>query len=260
MQKLPLHRFSEFVCLTSAEVQAIERLSVDRLHLKRHDTLRSQGDPVRDVYLLVEGWVGSCVDVATGTRQMVKVHLPGDLLGTPSITVRAAADTLVALKRTTVEVIPVTALAELFMSMPRVAAGLYLTSLKERVFLMDRLTSVARTNAVQRLAAFLVSIHERLLLAGLEGPQFDLPLSQIELADVIGITPVHANRTWAQLERTGLVRRSGKTVSLVDIEGLRDLGAVPDRRFERLREWSALGTDKSPWQADRSVAPGSTRA
>ena len=247
MQKLPLHRFTEFVSLTSAEIHAIERLSIDRVHLKRHDTLRSQGDPVRDVYLLTDGWVGSCVDVATGTRQMVKVHLPGDLLGTPSITVRASAETLIALNRATVEVIPVHALAALFMSMPRVAAGMFLSSLKERVFLMDRLTSVARTNAVQRLSAFLVSIYERLSIAGLQEPQFQLPLSQIELADVIGITPVHANRTWAQLERTGLVRRSGKTVRLIDIEGLRSFGAVPDRRFERLREWSVLS------QAERSV-------
>ena len=253
MQKLPLHQFSEFVSLTSAEVHAIERLSVDRVHLKRHDTLRCQGDSVRDVYLLTEGWVGCCVDVATGTRQMVKVHLPGDLLGTSSITVRAAAETLVALNRTTVEVIPVNALAALFMSMPRVAAGMFLTSLKERVFLMDRLTSVARTNAVQRLSAFLVSVYERLSLAGLEEPQFHLPLSQIELADVIGITSVHANRTWAQLERTGFVSRNGKAVRLVDVEGLRSLGAVPDRRFERLREWSVAVPEKSPSRANTSA-------
>jgi len=245
MHRLPPHRFSEFVALTSAEVQAIERLSVERLHLKRHEIIRSQGDPVHDVYLLIDGWVGCCVDVATGTRQMVKVQLPGDLLAAPSMTLRTAAETLVALTRTTVDVVPVCALARLFMNTPRIAAGMFLTSLKERVFLMDRLTSVARTSAVQRLSSFLVSIHERLSLVGLEEPAFDLPLSQNELADVIGITPVHANRTWAQLERTGLVRRTGKTIRLLDIEGLKSLGAVPDRRFERVREWSVAAPEKS---------------
>ena len=253
MHKLPLHRFSEFVSLTGAEIQAIERLSVERLHLKRHEVIRSQGDPVHEVYLLTEGWVGCCVDVVTGTRQMVKVQLPGDLLGTPSITLRAAAETLVALTRTTVDVVPVNALARLFMSTPRIAAGMFLTSLKERVFLMDRLTSVARTTAVQRLSAFLVSVYERLSLIGLEEPQFDLPLSQHELADVIGITSVHANRTWAQLERTGLARRSGKNVRLLDLEGLRSLGAVPDRRFERLRDWSVAVPEKPSSRAGTLV-------
>ncbi len=246
MRRLPVHRFSEFVPLTSADLQSIERLSVEHLHLRRHDTIRLQGDPVRDVYLLTDGWVGSCMDVATGTRQMVKIHLPGDLLGAPSMTLPAAAETLIALTRATVEVIPVSAFARLFMNSPRIAAAMFLSSLKERIFLMDRLTSVARTSAVQRLSAFLINLYGRLKLAGLEETRFELPLSQNELADVIGITPVHANRTWAQLERTGLVQREGKTVILLDVDGLKNLGAVPQRRFERLPQWNISTAEEAP--------------
>lgn len=247
MRKPSTFRFNEFVPLTNAEHQAVESLSIQQLQLRRHDTIRSQGDAVHDIYLLTDGWVGCCMDVATGTRQMVKAHLPGDLLGTPSMTLNSAAETLVALSRATVEVIPVNAFARLFMSSPRIAAASFLSSLKERVFLMDRLTSVARTNAVQRLAAFLVNVYQRLKLVGLEEQEFELPLSQHELADVIGITPVHANRTWSQLERTGLIRRQGKIVTLLDIEGLKSLGAVPQRRFERLSHWSiGLVEDASP--------------
>jgi len=247
MRKPSTYRFSEFVPLSSAELQAVESLSVQRLQLRRHDAIRSQGDAVHDIYLLTDGWVGCCMDVVTGTRQMVKVHLPGDLLGTPSMTLHSAAETLVALTRATVEVIPVNAFARLFMSSPRIAAASFLSSLKERVFLMDRLTSVARTSAVQRLAAFLVNVHDRLKVVGLEEQQFQLPLSQHELADVIGITPVHANRTWSQLERTGLIRREGRLVILLDVDGLKSLGAVPLRLFERLPHWSiALVEDLSP--------------
>jgi CRP/FNR family transcriptional regulator, anaerobic regulatory protein len=238
MRKVPLHHCSEFVPLSSADLHSIERLSTDRLHLKRHDVIRGQGDPVRDIYLLTEGWVGSCMDVATGTRQVVKAHLPGEMLGAPSMTLTSAAETLMALTRATVEVVPVSAVARLFLSSPQIAAAMFLSSLKERVFLMDRLTSVARTSAVQRLSAFLVSIYERLKLVGLEEKQFELPLSQNELADVIGITAVHANRTWAQLERTGLIQRRGKRITLLNLEGLKCLGAVPQRRFGRLPHWT----------------------
>lgn len=247
MRKPSTYRFSEFVPLTSAELQAIERLSMERLHLRRHDTIRSQGDPVDDIYLLTDGWVGCCMDVATGTRQMVKAHLPGDLLGTASMALNSAAESLVALTVATVEVIPVNAFARLFMSHPRIAAASFLSSLKERVFLMDRLTSLGRTSALQRLAAFLINVHERLKLVGVEEQQFDLPLSQHELADVIGITPVHANRTWAHLERTGLIRRQGRLVVLVDMDGLKSLGAVPQRRFERPSHWNiALAEEAAP--------------
>lgn len=254
MRKPPTYRFSEFVTLTSAELQAVERLSVQRLHLRRHDTVRSQGDAVHDIYLLRDGWVGSCMDVATGTRQMVKVHLPGDMLGTPSMTLTSAAETLMALTRATIEVIPVNAFARLFMSSPRIAAASFLGSLKERIFLMDRLTSVARTSAVQRLAAFLVNVQHRLEFVGLAEQEFELPLSQHELADVIGITPVHANRTWSQLERTGLVRRQGKLVTLLDIEGLKNLGAVPTRRFQQQPHWGIGLVENVPPASGTMVA------
>ena len=238
MRNPAMHRFNEFVPLTSNEIHAIERLSVRTLHLRRHDAIRSQGDQVRDVYLLTDGWVGCCMDVAEGTRQMVKVHLPGDMLGTPSMTLRTAAETLVALTRATVEVVPVCEFSRLFMSSPRIASAMFLSSLKERIFLMDRLTSVARTSAIQRLSAFLVNVYERLKLVGPEEAQFDLPLSQGELADVIGITAVHANRTWGQLEGTGLIRREGRRIFVLDVEALKSLGAMPQRRFERLPHWN----------------------
>ena len=244
MSKFPLHRFNEFVSLNADEIEAVENLVVERRHLKRHDIIRAQGDPVQEVYLLEEGWAGSCVDVVTGTRQMVRVHLPGDMVGTPSVTLSKAAETLVALSRAIVGLVPLAAYSKLFMSNPRIAAAMFLTAQKERILLMDRLTSIGRTNAAQRLAAFLLNIHERLAIAGFQGPTFQLPLSQDELADVLGITSVHTNRTLAQLVKAGFIRRHGKTITMLDIDGLRSFGAVPQRRFERLPEWN-LAPDSS---------------
>jgi CRP-like cAMP-binding protein len=238
MRKLPLHRFNEFVPLTAREAEIIDGLAVERLRLRRHDVIRYQGDPVRDVYLLLEGWVGCCVDVAAGTRQMVKVHLPGDVLGAPSMTLSSAAETLVVLTRATVDVVPVHAFSALFMNNPRIAAAMYLNAQKERVFLMDRLTSVARTSAAQRLAAFLLNVYDRLTVVGLDEPIFDLPLSQDQLADVLGITAVHANRTLFHLEQCGLIARTGKCITLLDVPALRSFGAMPQRRFERSPEWA----------------------
>jgi CRP/FNR family transcriptional regulator, anaerobic regulatory protein len=237
MRRVPLHRFTEFLSLTPRELQAIQDLSVDTLHLRRHDVIRSQGDRALDLYFLSEGWVGCCIDVAAGTRQMVKVHLPGDMLGTPSMTLATAAETLVALTRVTIGVVPVGAFAQLFMTEPRIAAAMFLIAQKERILLMDRLTSVARTSAAQRLAAFLLNVYDRLTVIGLNQPTFDLPLSQDELADVIGITPVHANRTLFQLEDASLIHRTGKCITLLDIPGLRSFGAMPQRRFECSPHW-----------------------
>lgn len=251
MKSQPWHRFTEFVPLDGAELDTVHALATGTRHFRRHDIIREQGEPAREIYLLTHGWVGSCIDVANGSRQMTKVHLPGDLLGTPSMVLSTAADTLLALTNATVEIVPMTAFARLFMSSPRFAAAMFLSAQKERVMLIDRLTSVARTSAMQRLAAFLLHAYDRLrIVQDLEEPRFELPLSQEELADVLGITAVHANRTFAQLDATGLLHRRLRWIHILDVPGLRNLGAVPERRFQCLPDWQVrMRTGSSDEQA-----------
>jgi CRP-like cAMP-binding protein len=238
MPDLPLQRLNQFVTLSDAEAGAFVRLANEERQLKRHDLIRSQDDPVEEVYFLVDGWVASCVDSAAGSRQIVKVHLPGDVMGTPSLVLGRAAESLQALTRVTVQVIPSDRLGELFTTAPKVAAAMYLAAQQERIWLMDRLMSIGRTSAVQRLAGFLLSLYDRLSALGSPFPErIDLPLSQEEVANVLGITPVHSNRTFAQLDSTGLVSRSGRAIVLLDIERLRSFSCVPRRDFRPMTPW-----------------------
>jgi CRP/FNR family transcriptional regulator, anaerobic regulatory protein len=238
MTDAPLHRLNQFIQLSPAEAKAFTDLAVERRRLRRHDVIRAQGDPVHEVYMLVEGWVATCIDSEAGDRQIVKVHLPGDMLGAPSLTLSAAAETLLALNRVTIDVIPSARLGQLFLSSRRLAGAMFLNGLQERIWLMDRLLSVGRTSAAQRLAAFLLSIFDRLRsINGADGVRFHLPLSQGEVANVLGITPVHTNRTFSQLVRMGLISRSGKWITLEDLGGLRELASVPAREFESMPAW-----------------------
>lgn len=247
MNDAPLHRLHQFLQLSSAEASAFAELAVERRRLRRHDTIRAQGDPALEVYFLVEGWVASCIDSAAGNRQIVKVHLPGDMMGTPSLALAQAAETLCALTRVTVDVIPTDKLGELFLTSPRLAGVMFLNAQQERIWLMDRLMSVGRTSAAQRLAAFLISLFERLRSIDDEAStRFQLPLSQGEVANVLGITPVHANRTFAQLERNGLISRTGRWLTLKDVDGLRDLASVPVREFQNLPPWLSRAPEKAP--------------
>jgi CRP-like cAMP-binding protein len=250
--KKPIPRLSDFLRLDQAERQLVEGMTIETRHYRRHEIIHSQGEPAREIFYLADGWAGACVDVAAGSRQMVKIHLPSDLLGTPSIVLDGAAETLIALSPVTIEVIPVSSFAKLFMSSPRHAAAMFLAAQKERVMLMDRLTSVARTNAMQRLAAFLLHVHDRLAIINEEAnPLIELPLSQEELADVLGITPVHANRTMAQLDTTGLVERRGRRITIKDLPALRSLGASPDRKYECDPEWQ-VPVPGTGWRTGRS--------
>lgn len=238
MRDLPLHRLNHFVRLEPTEVKAFTELRTERRRFDRHDFIRRHGEPARDVYFLVEGWAACCVHSAGGDEQIVKVHLPGDLLGTPSMTLGCAAETLFALNRVVLDVVSGERFAEMFVKFPRLAAAMFLSAQQERIWLMDRLMSVGRTSSVQRLAGFLLSIYDRLrMIDPSHAPRFELPLSQREIANVLGITPVHANRTVGGLDDTGLVERDGRWVTLLDVKALREFSSIPERRFEGAPAW-----------------------
>jgi len=238
MPDLPLHRLNQFIALNGAEAEAFTRLAVEDRRYVRHELIRCQGDPSDEVFFLFEGWAASCVDSATGSRQIVKIHLPGDIMGAPSLALRRAAESLMALTSARVHVIPSTRLGELFVTAPKLAAAMFLSAQQERIWLMDRLMSIGRTSAVQRLAALLLSLHERLSALASPSPErIELPLSQEEVANVLGITAVHANRTFAQLDATGLVSRCGRVIVLLDIPGLRSFSCVPKREFQQTPAW-----------------------
>lgn len=245
---LPLHRLNEFILLERREAEAFCALAVERRQFGRHDVIRREGAPTREVYFLVEGWAACRIETATGDQQIAKVHLPGDILGAPSLALAKAGETLVALTRASVDVIPATRLGALFSTSPRLAAALFFAAQQERVFLMDRLASIGRTSAAQRLVAFLLSLYDRLMKIDPDrGARFELPLSQKQLADVLGITTVHANRTFRQLDQTGMIRRSGREVALEDVAELRRFCGMPQRDFRKIRSWLSLApTDCSP--------------
>ena len=238
MNENPFHRFHAFTNPTPLELGAFEGVAEQTLTLRRKEVIRAQGAAVNEVYFLTEGWVSCSMNVLNGRRQIVTVSLPGDLLGVPSLCLTRAAVAFEALTPAVVQVISLDAFAGLFMKLPRLALSMFLVSQQERVLLMERLASVGQTKAIQRLAAFLLHIHERLQQVDKSvGQSFELPLTQADLAEIVGLTFVHVNRSLRELDRRGLIQRSGKQVTLVDPESLRELAGLPRHQFVCDPDW-----------------------
>ena len=238
MNENPFYRLHALTNPTPLELGAFEGVAERTLTLGRKEVIRAQGAAVNEVYFLTEGWVSCSMNVLNGRRQIVTVSLPGDLLGIPSLCLTRAAVTFEALTPAVVQVISLDAFAGIFRKSPRLALSMFLVSQQERVLLMERLASVGQTKAIQRLAAFLLHIHERLqqVDAGV-GQSFELPLTQADLAEIVGLTFVHVNRSLRELDRTGLIERSGKRVTLVDLDRLRELAGLPSHQFVRDPDW-----------------------
>ncbi|MFK3889196.1 Crp/Fnr family transcriptional regulator [Sphingomonas sp. NPDC079357] len=206
--------------------------------MPRHAVLRREGEVPRHVYLLLSGWVGASVLLPGGERQIVKFHLPGDLLGTPSMCLAQAADTLTALTAVTISRVPLAAFGALFASSPRFAAAMLLSVQRERVALMDRLAAIGRTPAIARVAALLLDVQERLRpLGAVSEDGFDMPLTQEQIGDHLGLTAVHVNRVFRQMAEAGLVSRDRHRISLLDAGRLRSMSARQQRVMTRDVGW-----------------------
>lgn len=239
MTDTPMHRLTEFAGPSKDELALFKSLcGPDRL-VQRHDVIRAHGDPVRHIYLLSSGWVTSCLDLRNGDRQIVKIHVPGDVLGAPSLSLETAAETLIAITPGIVRPMPLAAIGQIFTEAPRLAASLFVSAQQERIFLMERLTSIGRMPAINRLVVLLLHVHDRLVHIGGPEGQIDWPLTQTEIGDVLGLTAVHVNRMLKALDREGMTKRAGSTIRLNDIPALRRLSGLPERRWVNRPDWLA---------------------
>lgn len=163
-----------------------------------------------------------------GGRQITKIHVPGDLVGMPSLAASEGAETIAALTDAVVEVVPLAAFSQVCREHPRLMMMLFMWSQEERIRLMHQLTVVGQVQSERRMAALLLSIYLRLLLnrPGME-LSFTLPMTQGDLGDATGMTTVHANRTIKALRQRGLVTVQDSVVTILNLDALRQFAGTP---------------------------------
>lgn len=227
-----------FAAIDPAEIAMMSELVGQPYTVRRRQIIRREGELVDGFFFLHRGWVASSSLLDDGGRQITKVHLAGEMMGTPSIAVVKAADTLIALTPAVVSRIPLSALGRLFRDMPRLAGVLFLHAQMERIALADRMASVGHSGAESRLAALFLHLRDRQRLTDpTVGNEYRLPLTQEDMADMLGLTAVHVNRTIRALEQRGVIARKNRWLQLIDIDALGNLARMPQREPVRTPDW-----------------------
>ena len=221
-----ISRLTGFAELDPVEIQRLVELGGSRNQFERGDIIRSETE--HNLYLLVDGWAASAVILADGSRQLVSVNLPGDILGLPGLAMREPIDAVMAL--TPVETIRIgqDQIGELFTASPRIAAIMFLISQEERSLLMERLALTGQADALTRLAALILRLHERHALSE-EDPErgFFMPLTQREMGELIGVSSVHTNSLIKQLRVEGVVSVANRRMVIHDPARLSEIAGVP---------------------------------
>jgi len=231
-------RFEHILPLTDREHRALEHLEETQRTVRRGAVVRRERDPASELYVIRKGWLMSYVLLDDGSRQILRLHFPGDLVGASSAAFGEAADSLVAVTDVVICPFEKSALRALFTDHPRLAALLFALTQAERVALTDRLASLGRTSAKARVAAFLIDILTRLRIMKVDlGDSFLLPLTQEEIGDATGLTAVHVNRMMRALVEEGLIARENGNIRILNEEWLVRIGNYINRYAEIDTAW-----------------------
>ena len=216
--------------LSPAERTALERLEDRERHLKRGAMLVRENDPAAEMFILRSGTMMSYVLLDNGSRQILRFLFPGDMVAITSLVYREAPENVVALTDCTVASFEKAVLSRLVVEHPRLAALMVVYNQIERMALTDRLAALGRTPARARVAAILLEIRgrRRIVDRSIEG-SFVLGLTQEEIGDATGLTAVHVNRMFRQLETEGLIARENGRVTIRDERALASAANFVDR-------------------------------
>jgi CRP-like cAMP-binding protein len=210
--------------LSTAEEQVLEDSVARTRRYEARDTIVASNVELSDSNLLLDGLVCRYQDTADGLRQILAVHVPGDFVDLHSFLLKRLDHSIGALTPVTIAIVPHENLRKITEQHPHLARLLWFSTLVDAAMHREWMVCMGRRPAIAQVAHLFCELFVRLEVVSLASlPVFALPLTQNDLADATGLTPVHVNRMLRELrERRLLSFRSGK-VTIHDWSGLSDL-------------------------------------
>lgn len=235
-------RWSRRVHLSDEDKTALVALSWGRREVQRDTYLAREGEPTKFCTVLLRGLAFRQKILSDGSRQIISFHIPGEFLDIQNCLLDVADHNVQALTRCTVATIQKEQLVELMNARPAIRRAIWLDSLIDASVFREWVVNVGRRDAVERIAHLLCELALRIKAAGLsEGPMFDFPLTQEQLADATGLTAVHTNRTLQSLRQAGLISLTSSKLTILDWDALADARDFSERYLHHSVEEAPQG-------------------
>jgi CRP-like cAMP-binding protein len=184
-----------------------------------------EGDLPQHCCVLVSGFAYRHKVTGDGQRQIMSIHMAGEFVDLHNIFLEISDHNVQVLSRSDVAFVPRPSVIELAESRPSVARALWSDTLIDASIFREWVVNVGRRASIARIAHLLCEFAVRMEAAGLSGHgAYQLPMTQEQIADATGLTPVHVNRVLKQLGQLGMIVRDRRSVSIPDWEKLRQIG------------------------------------
>ena len=241
-------RLAQFASLSPDEVIVLTELQSAPRLVRHNREIIAQGRRHDALLVMVEGIAVRYRILRDGRRQVLNIALPGDLIGFPACFFETAPYSVSALTDTMLACIPFATLSRTFEPYPRLATAIVWLFAAEAALYIEHLTDVGRRTALERVAHLLLELLTRFQGIGLGNDHsFPMPLTQELIADALGLSVPHVNRTLRQLRDEDLVRIEAHRVIVNDVEALSTLADFDRsylRTFRRLDVTDASDNDR----------------
>ena len=210
----PLIRKLESVTrLSDGERRAIEALPVRVRTLSAKQDIVRDGDQGTQCCVIVEGWACRYKFLSEGRRQIFSFHIAGDIPDLQSLHLPLMDHTLGTMTQATVAFIPHENLHDLTARFPSIAAAFWRETLIDAAIFREWLVAMGRRPAFEHLAHLFCELYLKQEAVGLAGEhRCPLPITQVDLADATGMTPVHINRVLKEMRGRGLITLDRQTL------------------------------------------------
>lgn len=210
--------------LTNDDTASIGALCEQTRRVQARRDIKSSDDEGRHLPLILDGWACRYSSLPNGKYQMITLYLPGDLCEPFGALPRCADYPVAALTPVTYTPVRVDLIRTAAEQSPRIYSALWWDLMFASAIEREHIVSLGRRSAAERLGHLFCELQLRLQLIALADERgFEMPLTQSDLADLLGLTPVHVNRSLQDLRRSGLISLRNRRLEIHRLAELRDL-------------------------------------
>lgn len=206
---------------TPDELRFVSSFKRGELVAEAGSLILSEGSHSAQMFTLLSGWAFRHKSLPDGRRQILNYVLPGDLIGLQGSVIGEMQHSVEALSPVVLCVFQRSNLQDLYRGHPGLAFDITWLAAREERMLDENLLSVGRRSAIERAAYLIAFIYNRAMSVGLgTTKRLLIPITQQHVADTLGLSIVHTNKTLRKLSEQKLIRWHGGACEVLDPIGL----------------------------------------
>ena len=219
------------------EERAIRDSVADVRNVPADQNVIRAGELLNQSLLLIDGIMCRHKDLSDGQRQITELHAAGDFADLHSFTLKRLDHNVMTLTPCRIGIVPHAALERITEQFPHLTRLLWFTTNLDAAIHREWEVSLGRRTALSRIASLFCEMKLRFEVVGLtDGMSYDFGLTQTDLAECVGLTPIHVNRTLKELRERGLVQFKSGRVTIQDWDGLAEVAEF-DPAYLYLDKW-----------------------